>query len=89
MDAEKLIAALESHDGILVSSTELDGVVEMAVRHTDLLWKSAHVTVDHGTPLWTGAGRIRVASGEDGDDPEIIARVICGVVAPHPPGWPN
>lgn len=87
MDAEKLIAALERHDGIVVSSTELDGVVVLLIRHTAILWRGKRVTVDHGMPFWSGAGRIRAGADEDEDDPEIIARVINNVVAPVPLGF--
>lgn len=85
MDAEELIAALEAHDEVAVSSTELDGVAELMVRHMDTLWRGRHVTVDHGTPYWTGSSTpIRPGPDEDGDDPAVIARMIYNVVAPVP-----
>lgn len=88
MDAEVLIAALEAREDVVVSATELDGVVEMMVRHTDTLWRGEHVTVDHGTACWTGySSPINPGPGEDGDDPEAVARVIYNVIAPTPHGF--
>lgn len=85
MDAEKLIAALETYEDIAVSATELDGVVEMMVRHTGTLWRGEHVTVNNGTPFWSNnSARIRPGPDEDADDPTIIARMIYNAVAPAP-----
>lgn len=85
MDAEKLIAALEMREDIEVSATELRDVVKMTVRNTATFGRSEEVTVDHGTPYWSGRSTpIRPGSDEDDDDPEIIARMIYNVIAPVP-----
>lgn len=84
MDAEKLIAALETYEDITVSSTELNGVVELMVRHTATLWRGKHVTIENGIPFWSSEAGIRPGPNEDADDPTIIARIIHNAVAPDP-----
>lgn len=86
MDAEALIAALEACEDVAVSSTELDGVVELSVRHTGKFGRREDVTVAGGVACWSGyAAPIKAGPGEDGDDPQVIARVIFNVIAPRPP----